>query len=130
MRVTAEQLSGGLPPTQEGVRLDRALVNGVDMARLFAAGGDPNGGRDPIVTANVHTNKVAGATSTTQFVLDHGLNQLATLANNAGTLTSVAKITLNGQELDFDARAGFDITDASGQNTAYALLNVAGIPGL
>ena len=91
---------------------------------LFYGVGDANDGTDPNVTANAYSNSFAGAVTTTQYVLDHELDILATLANNAGTLTTIGSLGV-----DFDAAAGLDIF-SSGGNTAYALLNVAGTPGL
>lgn len=99
---------------------------------LFYAATDTNAQVAPLVVANGYTNSIAGSVSTTQYVLDHGTNSLATLANNAGVLNTVAKVTLNGSELDFGSEAGLDILfDASvSQNIAYALLAVGGSSGL
>ncbi|WGF87050.1 DUF4394 domain-containing protein [Marinivivus vitaminiproducens] len=122
---------GNLPPTQEGIALAPDLINGVDPARLTLSAKDANVGVDPMVTANAYTNSVAGATSTQQYVLDHGTNTLATLANNDGTLATVGEVMVGGAALDFDANAGFDImTDDAGMNTAYALLTSGGDTGL
>lgn len=96
---------------------------------LFYGSGDPNFGVNPQVVSNAYTNNVLGgsAASTTQYVLDANLNTLAILANNAGTLTTVGAIRLNGTVLDFGPDAGFDIfAGPGGMNTAYALLNVGG----
>lgn len=92
---------------------------------LFFGAGDPNDGTDPNVTANAYSNSFAGAVTTTQYVLDHELDILATLANNAGTLTTVGSLGL-----DIGAAAGLDIFSVGGSNIAYALLNVGGTPGL
>ncbi len=87
-------------------------------------------GIDPNLTGNAYTNSFAGATTTTQFILDHNLNTLSTLANNAGALTMGPLITLGGSPLDFGPDAGFDILSVGGMNTAYALLNVSSEAGL
>lgn len=97
---------------------------------LFYAAGDVNAGLVPLVVENAYTNSFAGAATTQQYVLDHDLNTLATLANNAGTLSTVGKIMLNGGVLDFDEYAGFDIVTTNGVNTAYALLTVNQTAGL
>lgn len=98
---------------------------------LFYGQGDVNAGNVPLVIENAYTNNLTGSTSTTQYVLDYGLNVLATLANNAGTLSTVGQVTLDGKVLDFDEYTGFDIfTNAQGVNTAYALLTVGGSSGL
>ncbi len=98
---------------------------------LFYDVGDLFEGTNPFVVGNAYTNNFDGATETTQFVLDATLNSLATLANNAGTLSTVGVVTLNGEELDFDPEGGFDIfTDGMGNNTAFAALNVDGLAGL
>jgi hypothetical protein len=99
---------------------------------LFYGAGDPNEGVGPLVVENAYTNNIANSgLGTQQYVLDYGLNVLATLANNAGTLATVGEITLNGSVLDFDEFAGFDIFSGSpGSNTAYAFLTVGGVGGL
>ena len=98
---------------------------------LAYAVGDVNAALVPVVIDNAYTNTVAGALTTQQFVLDYDQNSLATLANNAGTLNTVGQIKLNGNVLDFDEFAGFDIfTSLTGVNTAYALLTVNNTPGL
>ena len=104
------------------------------VTNLFYAPGDVN--EDPVfaplVIDNAYTNNVAGATSTQQYVLDYGRNALATLANNAGTLETVGTVTLDGEELDFDEFAGFDIVSIPGSpvDRAFALLTVGGVAGL
>jgi hypothetical protein len=97
---------------------------------LFYVTGDPNAGANPTVTANGYTNSFAGATTTTQYVLDTDLNLVAILGNNAGTLTTVAGVTLGGNPLDFTADAGLDIFFDGSANTGYALLNVGGSSGI
>lgn len=103
---------------------------------LFYGPGDPNElttfgtPLQPLVVENAYTNNFAGATATQQYVLDHGLNVLATLANSAGTLSTVGEVTLGGSVLDFDEFVGFDVFTDGGGNTAYALLTVNGTPGL
>jgi hypothetical protein len=98
---------------------------------LFYGTGDTNEAYTPLVIDNAYTNNQPGLGTTQQYVLDHSLNVLAMLANNAGTLTTVGTVTLNGMELDFDSYSGFDIvTDLNGNNMAYALLGVGGMAGL
>ncbi len=100
---------------------------------LFYAAGDANAGVAPQIVANAYTNSVFGvaAASTVQYVLDANLNTLATLANNAGALNTIARITLNGSVLDFGPDAGFDIlAGPGGTNSAYAVLNVGSLAGL
>jgi adhesin HecA-like repeat protein len=98
---------------------------------LFYASGDPNAAFTPLVIDNAYTNNIIGMGTTQQYVLDYDLNVLARLDNNAGTLTTVGKLTLGGLELDFDQYTGFDIfTDLAGNNLAYALLQVGGTSGL
>lgn len=98
---------------------------------LFYVAGDLNFGRDPRVVANAYTNAIPMPTATLQFVLDAANDSLATLGNNAGTLTTIGVLTLNGVRVDFGADAGFDILSLSeGDNTAFALLDVGGVEGL
>ena len=109
---------------------DTATASNAATVPLFYGPGDVNEGRDPGVVANGYTNSFAGATTTQQYVLDAQLNTLATLANNAGRLATVATITVMGVEFDFDPSAGFDILPLlGGGNMAYALLTEAGAPG-
>lgn len=98
---------------------------------LFYVAGDANAGRNPNVVMNAYTNAVPNATSTLQYVLDSDWNQLATLGNNAGTLSTVGTVRLDGMEFDFSEDGGFDILSFSeGDNTAYALLTSDGAQGL
>lgn len=98
---------------------------------LFYGAGDPNEGRDPSVFANAYTNAVPNASTTQQFVLDGEWDILATLDNNAGTLTTVGEVFLGGVPLDFTNTGGFDILSLSeGDNTAYALLTTVNGTGL
>lgn len=90
---------------------------------LFYVEGDANEGAVPQVRMNAYTNAVAGPTMTQQFVLDTGLDVLAMLGNNAGTLTTVGELFLDGARVDFGDMGGFDILSmAEGDNTALALL--------
>ncbi|WP_375687596.1 DUF4394 domain-containing protein [Pseudooceanicola sp. LIPI14-2-Ac024] len=90
---------------------------------LFYAAGDPNEGADPNVVMNAYTNAVPDATTTFQYVIDTELDLLASLANNAGTLTSIGNLTYGGSVFDITEKGGFDILSFfEGNNTAYALL--------
>lgn len=93
---------------------------------LFYAAGDVNEGRNPGVFANAYTNAVPDATTTQQFVLDGEWDILATLANNAGELSTVGEVWVDGSRLDFSATGGFDILSmVEGDNTAFAVLTTA-----
>ncbi|MDG3007066.1 DUF4394 domain-containing protein [Paludisphaera mucosa] len=108
------------------------LTGGTTVATgLFYGAGDANAGATPQVVANAYTNSAAGAATTTQYVLDAGLDTLAILANNLGTLTTVGRVTYNGAFLDFGPDAGFDVfSGPGGVNIAYALLNVGNTSSL
>lgn len=98
---------------------------------LFYGPGDVNAGQNPSIFANAYTNAVPNASTTQQFVLDGEWDVLATLANNAGTLSTVGAIYSNGAPLDFTNTGGFDILSfAEGDNTAYALLTTVTGTGL
>lgn len=98
---------------------------------LFYGAGDVNQGQNPSVFANAYTNAVPNASTTQQFVLDGEWDILATLANNAGTLTTVGAIYSGGAALDFTNTGGFDILSfQEGNNTAYALLTTVTGTGL
>lgn len=93
----------------------------------FYAEGDTNAGVNPLIFANAYTNAINGETASTtfQYALDARTDSLVSLANNAGTLETVAPITMNGKALDFTKMGGFDIVSpAEGDNTAFALLTL------
>lgn len=91
---------------------------------LFYGMGDVNAGLDPTVDKNAYTNAVPNATATVQYVLDTGLDVLAILNNNAGNLTTVGSLFLNGLAFDAQGDGGFDILSfMEGDNTAYALFS-------
>ena len=99
---------------------------------LEYAEGDANEDTNPRVFANAYTNAIDGMTAgeTLQFALDAATNSLVTLANNAGTLTTVASLILDGNPFDVDSAGGFDILsfrDESNSisNQAFALLTDA-----
>ncbi|PZX15093.1 putative secreted protein [Palleronia aestuarii] len=105
----------------------------LQFTNLFYAAGDANEGVNPRVFANAYTNAVDGMTAseTLQYALDANTNSLVTLANNAGTLETVAPITVDGQVLNFTQNGGFDIlSDEEGDNLAVALLSGGGKTGL
>lgn len=96
---------------------------------LFYAEGDAHEGAAPMVFANAYTNAIAGMTagSTAQYVLDAQTDALAALANNAGTLTTVAQVTVDGMPADLAAMGGFDIVSPEeGTDMAYAVLQMEG----
>jgi len=87
---------------------------------LFYAAGDVNEGVNPLVVANAYTNAVDGqvASTTLQFAIDANRNVLTTLANNAGTLTTVGALGL-----DVTINGGFEIlSESEGDNLGVALL--------
>ena len=91
---------------------------------------DMNAGKDPAIFANAYTNAVDGMTAMTtlQFALDANTNSLVNLANNEGTLTTVAQVTYMGEVLDFTDQGGMEIlSESEGDNTAIAALNVKGM---
>ncbi|TNC63555.1 DUF4394 domain-containing protein [Rubellimicrobium roseum] len=98
---------------------------------LFYVAGDVNEGRNPGVFANAYTNAVPMASANVQYVLDSATNSLAILGNNAGTLSTVSQLTLNGRAVDISSVGGFDILSMmEGDNTAYALLSIGGVQSL
>lgn len=97
---------------------DTGVVVATDGSLAYAIG-DPNAGATPMVAASAYTNSVAGATTTTLYGLDAGLDVLVTqIPPNVGTLHTTGSL---GR--DVTTVAGFDITPAG---TAFALLNTAG----
>ena len=91
--------------------------------RLNYAAGDANAGATPNVVAAGYTNSVAGATETTLFVIDTGLDILTTQAPpNDGVLNTVGSLGV-----DASSSTAFDIEPATGE--AYALIRTAvGLP--
>ncbi|EXJ12535.1 DUF4394 domain-containing protein [Nitrincola nitratireducens] len=92
---------------------------------LFYAQGDKNEGAIPAVFASAYTNAIKGKTAseTVQYVLDAETNTLLNLANNAGSLTTVAALTLDGKAVDISAMGDMEIVSpAEGTNMAYAML--------
>ena len=88
-------------------------------APLQYAMGDPNEGMNPNVVASGYTNNFFGATTTTLYAIDTGLNTVV-MQNppNNGTLTTIAPLDMPASTL-----SGFDILDS---NEGYATTTGAG----
>ena len=98
---------------------------------LFYVAGDMNEGAMPEVRMNAYTNAVMSPMTTQQYVIDTGLDTLATLGNNAGTLTTLGGLYFEGNRVDFSDVGGFDILSmAEGDNTAFALLTLDGMQAI
>ena len=96
---------------------------------LSYAPGDPSAGSQPLVFANAYTNAIDGMTagSTVQYALDARANALVTLANNDGTLETVALVTIDGEPADILPVGGFDIVSRDeGADEAFAVLQIDG----
>ncbi len=96
---------------------------------LAYAEGDANAGADPVIYANAYTNAINGETagSTFQFALDAETDSLVSLANNEGTLETIAEVTVDGEAVDLSDWGGFDIMSPSeGEDMAYAILQMEG----
>jgi len=96
---------------------------------LSYAEGDAMAGTQPQIFANAYTNAINGAKAgdTFQYALDAQTDALVSLANNAGTLETIGKITVDGQAVDLAPVGGFDIVSAAeGENAAYAVLQMEG----
>ena len=83
----------------------------VEKTDVFYAPGDVNEGVDPNIVGIAYTNSVDGATSTQQYGIDLATGNLVTVANNAGTLSTVGNpiIVPNGSD-----EVGFDISGETG----------------
>lgn len=92
-----------------------AFVDGT----LAYASGDSNFGVNPNVTHAAYTNSFAGATSSTLYVIDTGLDILAVQNANVGSLTTVGSIGTDVSDM-----GGFDIS-ANGNIGYVAVRNVA-----
>lgn len=96
---------------------------------LAYAAGDANAGATPMIFANAYTNAIAGmkAAGTLQYALDAATDALVTLANNDGTLMTVAPVTVDGMTADLSGMGGFDIVSPEeGTDMAYAILQMEG----
>ncbi|MFT6091336.1 MAG: hypothetical protein ACJAWM_001855 [Sulfitobacter sp.] len=96
---------------------------------LAYAEGDSMVGTTPMIFANAYTNAINGDTAgaTFQYALDAETDALVSLANNAGTLDTIGKITIDGAEVDLAPIGGFDIVSAAeGENMALAILQMEG----
>ena len=108
---------------------DKRANSVLKFTSTFYVKGDRNEGMTPEIFANAYTNAIAGAkaSSTFQFALDSRTDSLVSLANNAGELKTVAKITINGKAVDLSSMGGFDIVSAQeGSDAAYAILQLEG----
>lgn len=99
------------------------------FTELAYAEDDPMAGASPQVFANAYTNAINGMTaaSTFQYALDAETDALISLANNAGTLATIGRVTVDGAEVDLAPVGGFDITSRmEGEDTAFAILQMEG----
>jgi Domain of unknown function (DUF4394)/PEP-CTERM motif len=88
-----------------------------DTALAYALG-DVNAGANPNITGAAYTNNLAGATTTILFVIDSGLNTLATQnPPNNGTLNTIGALGFDASDI-----LGFDISGL----TALAYLSSGG----
>ncbi|WP_424988279.1 DUF4394 domain-containing protein [Microbulbifer sp. S227A] len=98
---------------------------------LAYAEGDSMAAATPMIFANAYTNAINGetASATFQYALDAQTDTLVSLANNAGTLETIGKITVDGVAVDLAPMGGFDIVSAKeGENMALAILQWEGAP--
>ncbi len=99
------------------------------FTNLAYAEGDAMAGTTPMIFANAYTNAINGETAgdTFQYALDAATDTLVSLANNAGTLETIGKITVDGTAVDLAPMGGFDIVSATeGENMAMAILQMEG----
>jgi hypothetical protein len=107
---------------------DTGAVAGSDTNLAYIAG-DTNFGDNPNVTHAAYTNNFAGATTTTLYGIDTGLDVLVRQGGvdgspspNLGELTTIGSLGINVAE-----DGGFDIfSPVGGGNTAYAALRPTG----
>lgn len=95
---------------------------------LAYAAGDPNAGATPNIVDSAYTfSNRSPTTVTTLYYIDSLLDILVTTSNpNGGILTTVGRLGV-----DTSNSTGFDILTAlSGNNTAFASLQVGGVDGL
>jgi hypothetical protein len=106
--------------TTQNLRINPIDGTAIVDGSLAYAVGDPGAGTVPQVSAAAYTNSVAGATTTSLYVIDLARDVLATQnPANAGTLNTVGALGF-----DVIASSGFDILP--GTNLAYATVTRAG----
>lgn len=110
--------------TDQNLRLLPATgaVAGTDTALAYDVG-DANTGVDPTVVASAYTNDFSGATSTTLYAIDAGLDILVTQGSPDGTPVSPnlgTLFTVGSLGVATSSEAGFDISAFGG---AFACLN-------
>jgi hypothetical protein len=104
----------------QNLRVNVETAEAVVDGTLAYAGTDANAGADPKVVAAGYTNSVAGAQSTTLYVIDADLDVLATQSPpNEGVLNTVGPLGVDASDL-----TAFDI--APDGNRAFAALTTAG----
>jgi hypothetical protein len=104
----------------QNLRINVDTVETTADGALKYAPGDANASANPMVVAAGYTNSMAGAQSTTLFVIDSGLDVLARQdPPNDGVLNTIGRLGV-----DVTEAAGFDI-QADG-NRAFAALTTAG----
>lgn len=102
--------------TNQNLVVDPVTGLGVSVGPdVFYAAGDPNVGVDPNVVDLAYSNNFVGASTTTLYGIDTGLDVLVSMNTATGALT-----TIGGLGLNVVAAGGFDISGVTG--VAYAAL--------
>ena len=105
---------------EQNLRINVETAEATVDGALAYAGNDANAGANPNVVAAGYTNSMAGAQSTTLYVIDSNLDILATQAPpNEGVLNTVGPLGVNASEI-----VGFDI--AADGNRAFAAVTPQG----
>lgn len=104
--------------TDQNARVNADTGASIIDSTLTYAPGDTNAGQNPSVSGSAYSNNFLGATSTTLYGIDSGLDVLV-IQNppNAGTLNTVGPLGVNISPL-----IGFDIANRTG--AAYASLRL------
>lgn len=113
---------------EQNLRLNpnNGAVAATDTNLTYAAG-DPNANANPNIVGAAYTNSVAGATTTTLYVIDSGTDTLALQGSiggtpnspNGGVMTTVGALGVNTTD-----QVGFDIAPQTG--AAFASLSAQG----
>lgn len=112
LRIVSEQ--------EQNLRVNVETAEATVDGTLAYADGDANAGTNPNVVAAGYTNSVAGAQTTTLYVIDSNLDTLATQnPPNEGVLNTVGQLGVNASEI-----VGFDI--AADGNRAFAAVTPQG----
>ena len=100
---------------------------GAEKTDVFYPVGDANAGAAPNIQGIAYDNSFPSSPGGTQYGIDITQDTLVTVANNAGTLVTVAGLTRDGAAIDVSGDVGFDITGPLGSTVGYVSLTTGAL---